>query len=55
MGHADNIKKLLDKGASINAMAKNGSFPLDWAIKFEHDDVAALLVDRGAENGKPLK
>ncbi len=46
---------LIDNEATINAMAKNGSHPLDWAIKFENEELAALLLKHGGENGKALK
>ena len=49
------MQLLIDRGADVNAMAKNGSFPLDWAIKFDHEAAAACLRQHGADVGKALR
>ena len=54
-GHPKVVNLLIDKGACVNAMAKNGSFPLDWAIKFNNDEVANLLREHDGKSGKALR
>jgi ankyrin repeat protein len=39
---------LLNKGASVNAKAKDGSTALTWAVSMGHDNVAKLLRNQGA-------
>ncbi|MBA3700409.1 MAG: ankyrin repeat domain-containing protein [Planctomycetes bacterium] len=48
LGKAELITLLLDKGADINAKAKDGSAPLHLAVKRSHPVAVKLLFARGA-------
>jgi ankyrin repeat protein len=37
------------KGAQINPKEENGMTPLDWALRKNHADIAALLRKHGAK------
>ena len=47
-GDVEQVKKLLDDGADINAPDPDGT-PLQWALFFNQTDVARLLLKRGAD------
>ena len=49
-GHRDAVRVLLDAGAQVNAVSRNGlaNTPLHAATAGRHTDVAVLLLDRGA-------
>jgi ankyrin repeat protein len=62
-GYLEIVKVLLDSGADINAVSKNGfsATPLQGAAAFKKIDLAQLLIARGAdvncrgeEGGSPL-
>lgn len=44
------ITLLLDAGADVNARDRDRDTPLAMARRMKHDDVAALLVARGAKD-----
>jgi ankyrin repeat protein len=46
------IKLLLDQGANLNAIAKDGRTPLDWAIYAEKKEISAFLQSVGGVSGK---
>lgn len=48
LGKSELVALLLDKGADINAKAKDGSTPLHLAVKRSHPAVVKLLFSRGA-------
>ena len=48
VGKAELVGLLLDKGAEINAKAKDGLTPLHLAVKRSHPAVVKLLFSRGA-------
>jgi len=48
-GDLEKVKKLLDRGADVNARDKDGWTPLHWASVHGHLDVIKLLVERGAD------
>jgi ankyrin repeat protein len=43
------VKLLLARGAYVNAKDEIGRTPLHYAARFGHKDVAALLIDNGAD------
>ncbi|OQR87402.1 hypothetical protein ACHHYP_08891 [Achlya hypogyna] len=45
----DIIKLLLDAGANVNRLQKDGSTPLVLAARHGHDDAVALLLEAGAD------
>ena len=62
-GNLEVVKLLLDRGADINAVSKNGfsATPLQGAAAFQKVELARLLIERGAnvncrgeEGGTPL-
>ncbi len=49
-GNLATVKLLLDRGANANAAESlRGTTPLMWAVAYEHPEVAALLIERGAD------
>lgn len=50
-GHADVVEFLLDHGADMHTVSKNGSsvMPLHSALANRQAETAALLIDRGAD------
>ncbi|KAL6893649.1 hypothetical protein ACP4OV_007747 [Aristida adscensionis] len=59
-GQLDTVSYLLDNGADPNKKDDSGSVPLHCAAKYGHDEVARLLLSRGASvdiayfHGTPL-
>lgn len=47
-GDAKKVRALLKKGAKINSLSCTGHTPLHWAAYFDHIDVVALLLAKGA-------
>jgi ankyrin repeat protein len=47
--HVDVVLLLLDAGAMVDATDKDDRTPLHCAIRYNSDDVAKLLLDRGAK------
>ena len=47
-GDLERVRQFIDEGAELNAQSGFGR-PLHWAILNGHDEVAALLVARGAD------
>lgn len=45
------VRALIDAGADVNAAAKTGETPLDWAAKFGHPEIIAMLKKAGAKRG----
>ena len=43
------VRKLLDRGADVNARGALGGTPLHWAAREGRLSVARLLLDRGAD------
>jgi uncharacterized protein len=50
LGQKESVEYLIDKGADLNALAKNetGYTALTGAVSQNHNDIARLLVNRGA-------
>jgi hypothetical protein len=48
-GDTDRVRKLLRKGANVNARNEYGWTPLHWAALYGHADVVRLLLEHGAE------
>ncbi len=48
-GNEDVVKLLLNRGAQIEASAKDGMTALHWASYNGHDVTVKLLLDRGAQ------
>jgi hypothetical protein len=48
-GDLKEVRKLLDKGADVNARDKYGWTPLHEAASYGHLDIVKLLVERGAD------
>ena len=46
------IKWLLDQGANLNAIADDGTTPLDWAVSNGKKEIAAFLQSMGGVSGK---
>jgi len=42
------ISALLEKGADLNPKDRTGRTALDWALVLGQEDIAALLLERGA-------
>jgi hypothetical protein len=51
-GNKKTVSILIDHGADVNAQNDFGQRPLDRARAFHKDDIAALLVGKGAVAGK---
>lgn len=47
-GHLQVVEVLLQKGADVSARDKNGKTALSEALRYQHDDVAKLLKEKGA-------
>ena len=43
------VRKALEVGCDINAVDSHGKTPFHWACERRHSDVAALLIDNGAD------
>jgi hypothetical protein len=53
-GNLEQLKRLLDSGADVNAKDQEGWTPLAWAIRSRQWAVVKVLLEKGAEiNGKP--
>jgi ankyrin repeat protein len=48
-GDLSQIKRLVAEGSDVNAFDSLGKMALHWATKKEHLDVAAFLIERGAD------
>jgi ankyrin repeat protein len=49
LGDLDDVRRMLDKSPSLIGEARpSGRRPLSTAIEFRHDDIARLLLERGA-------
>lgn len=46
-GDYDTVKKLIDRGADVNAKS-NGMTPAMYAAKFNRHEILVLLIDNGA-------
>lgn len=51
-GHCAIARQLLERGAGVDAVSQFGNTPLYDAIKLGHRDMAALLVEFGADPGR---
>jgi ankyrin repeat protein len=49
LGNLGVIENLVKHGADINALNKDGGFPLICAIRFGHVDIAKFLIKHGAD------
>jgi 26S proteasome non-ATPase regulatory subunit 10 len=49
MGKTKTASFLIDKGAAIDAKDKTGKSPLDFALICDHQNVAELLISKGAK------
>ena len=54
-GHLDIVKLLLKEGAHVNYLDRDKMTALDYAEMNKHHDIAILLKENGAENGRYLK
>jgi ankyrin repeat protein len=54
LGHADRVRELLDLGVSPDLDLQNGWTPLGWALSWNQEGVARLLVERGANVNSPI-
>lgn len=48
-GHADNVRVLIEGGASVSVLDCNGLSPLDEAVRAHHDSCAELLLAHGGQ------
>jgi len=48
-GNTTKIRALVDKGADVNAIGKNGDTPLLFAIENGHAETVQILLERGAD------
>jgi ankyrin repeat protein len=53
-GHKETIELLIAKGADVNAKAKDGETPLNWAIKNKHTATADLLRKHGGRTAEEI-
>ncbi|UCB44391.1 MAG: ankyrin repeat domain-containing protein [Spirochaetota bacterium] len=52
----DEVKKLIEEGADVNARCSRGRTPLMWAAGWSSPDVVKLLIEAGADiNAKSEK
>jgi ankyrin repeat protein len=49
LGHEAIVNVLLESGANINARDDLGTVPIQYALVSGHDDIACLLIHKGAE------
>jgi ankyrin repeat protein len=54
LGHADRVRELLDLGVSPDIDLQNGWTPLGWALSWNQEGVARLLIERGANVNGPI-
>jgi ankyrin repeat protein len=54
LGHIDRVRGLLDLGVSPNVDLQNGWTPLGWAVSWNKEEVALLLIERGADVNRPI-
>ncbi len=47
-GDFEFVKKLVDMGADVNEMSKNGMTPLMYAARYNKVDILKLLIENGA-------
>lgn len=47
-GDSRAVELLLDAGLDINEPGDMGNTPLHYAVKYQHSDIADLLIKRGA-------
>jgi ankyrin repeat protein len=47
MGQTSSVEFLLDHGANVNARDNGGTTPLGQAIRYDENEVAELLRQRG--------
>ena len=50
----ESVRLLIDGGADVNAKTKIGESVLDWAKKFNHPAILAMLNAAGARPGEPF-
>ena len=48
-GHADLVQGLIDKGADVNRVNDRGQSPLAGVVFKGYDEIARILIDRGAD------
>lgn len=53
-GDVEKVASLLDRGADVNAKDQRGWTALEWALRAGHQNVAKLLVDRGADRSPEI-
>jgi len=54
-GHIKIVELLIFNGANVNAKAKNGGTPLDWARVEDQQQIADFLYKQGGKTEKQLK
>jgi ankyrin repeat protein len=54
LGHIDRVQGLLDLGVNPNVDLQNGWTPLGWAVSWHKEEVALVLIERGADVNRPI-
>lgn len=49
-GDTDTVRNLLDKGADVNIKDANGNAALDYAKKYNYDEIIKLLKEAEAKD-----
>ena len=55
VGNKEIAELLINNGADVNAMDKDGNTPLDVAEEFNQPEIADLLRKHGGKTGEELK
>ncbi|MDP7050364.1 MAG: ankyrin repeat domain-containing protein, partial [Verrucomicrobiota bacterium] len=55
LGNIEDVKQHLAAGVDVNATDDDGVTPLDFAVKYGHDQIVVLLRKYGGKTGEELK